>query len=112
MENIKDLVKKNELKHIAIIMDGNRRWAKEHFLPSMMGHKKGVGDVVNGRYQHTGHRRDGQRIHQLGDRRFGHADILLLIGYLCHGQKISFASRGSCRTWRKKSQLFRASVSS
>lgn len=28
--------------HIAIIMDGNRRWAKEHNLPSAMGHKKGV----------------------------------------------------------------------
>ncbi len=29
-------------QHIAIIMDGNRRWAKEHGLPSMFGHKKGV----------------------------------------------------------------------
>lgn len=28
--------------HIAIIMDGNRRWAKERNLPSAMGHKKGV----------------------------------------------------------------------
>ena len=28
--------------HIAIIMDGNRRWAKEKGLPSAMGHKKGV----------------------------------------------------------------------
>ena len=26
MDNIKELVEKNELKHIAIIMDGNRRW--------------------------------------------------------------------------------------
>ena len=41
-ENIKQIVKKTNLKHIAIIMDGNRRWAKEHLLPSMMGHKKGV----------------------------------------------------------------------
>jgi len=41
----KELIKKIEesgLKHIAIIMDGNRRWAKEKMLPSMMGHKKGV----------------------------------------------------------------------
>lgn len=30
------------IKHIAIIMDGNRRWAKEHNLPSAAGHKKGV----------------------------------------------------------------------
>ncbi len=41
-KNIKDIVKNTNLKHIAIIMDGNRRWAKEHLLPSMMGHKKGV----------------------------------------------------------------------
>jgi undecaprenyl diphosphate synthase len=32
----------SELKHIAIIMDGNRRWAKERNLPSAVGHKKGV----------------------------------------------------------------------
>lgn len=42
MENIKDIVKNCNLKHIAIIMDGNRRWAKEKNLPSAMGHKKGV----------------------------------------------------------------------
>ncbi|MBP6098874.1 MAG: di-trans,poly-cis-decaprenylcistransferase [Candidatus Levybacteria bacterium] len=28
-------------KHIAIIPDGNRRWAKEHSLPSLQGHRKG-----------------------------------------------------------------------
>ena len=28
--------------HIAIIMDGNRRWAKERGLPSLEGHKKGA----------------------------------------------------------------------
>lgn len=39
---IKNLVEKNKLKHIAVIMDGNRRWAKEKNLPSAMGHKKGV----------------------------------------------------------------------
>lgn len=32
----------NDLKHIAIIMDGNRRWAKEKNLPSAMGHKAGA----------------------------------------------------------------------
>ena len=32
----------HEIKHIAIIMDGNRRWAKEKKLPTMVGHKKGV----------------------------------------------------------------------
>ena len=40
--NIKQIVEKNGLQHVAIIMDGNRRWAKEKFLPSAMGHQKGV----------------------------------------------------------------------
>ncbi len=39
---IKDIVKETNLTHIAIIMDGNRRWAKEKGLPTAMGHKKGV----------------------------------------------------------------------
>jgi len=29
-------------KHIAIIMDGNGRWAKRRFLPRVAGHKRGV----------------------------------------------------------------------
>lgn len=29
-------------KHIAIIMDGNRRWAKAHELEGSLGHKKGA----------------------------------------------------------------------
>lgn len=37
-----EIVKQTNLQHIAIIMDGNRRWAKERNLPSAMGHKKGV----------------------------------------------------------------------
>lgn len=28
-------------KHIAIIMDGNRRWAKRHGLPTLKGHERG-----------------------------------------------------------------------
>ena len=42
MENIKKIVEECNLKHIAIIMDGNRRWAKEKGYPSAIGHKKGV----------------------------------------------------------------------
>jgi len=30
------------LRHVAIIMDGNRRWAKDHNLPSLVGHQQGV----------------------------------------------------------------------
>ena len=32
-------------KHIAIIMDGNGRWAKKRFLPRIAGHAKGVSRV-------------------------------------------------------------------
>jgi len=32
--------------HIAIIPDGNRRWAKEHGLPSLEGHRKGFDVAV------------------------------------------------------------------
>lgn len=46
-EEITQIVKDTSLSHIAIIMDGNRRWAKKHFLPSMMGHKKGVDALKN-----------------------------------------------------------------
>lgn len=41
-ENIKNIVKETNLQHVAIIMDGNRRWAKKRMLPSAAGHKKGV----------------------------------------------------------------------
>lgn len=37
----------NELKHIAIIMDGNRRWATEHHLPKLMGHTEGGKNLKN-----------------------------------------------------------------
>ena len=46
-ENIAEIVKQTGLGHIAIIMDGNRRWAKEHNLPTIMGHKKGVESLKN-----------------------------------------------------------------
>ncbi len=47
MEDIKKIVEDCDLKHIAIIMDGNRRWAKERNLPSMVGHTKGVEALKN-----------------------------------------------------------------
>lgn len=36
-----------ELKHVAIIMDGNGRWAQKKLLPRVMGHKKGVQALKN-----------------------------------------------------------------
>ncbi len=32
-------------RHIAIIMDGNGRWAKQRFMPRVMGHQRGVESV-------------------------------------------------------------------
>ncbi|MDO5059965.1 MAG: isoprenyl transferase [Neisseria sp.] len=29
-------------RHVAVIMDGNGRWAKKRFLPRVMGHKRGL----------------------------------------------------------------------
>ena len=34
-------------KHIAVIMDGNGRWAKKRFLPRIMGHKRGLDALEN-----------------------------------------------------------------
>lgn len=34
-------------RHVAIIMDGNGRWAKQRFLPRIAGHKAGVEAVRN-----------------------------------------------------------------
>lgn len=46
-QDINSIVKETDLKHIAIIMDGNRRWAKKKNLPSAIGHKKGVDSLKN-----------------------------------------------------------------
>lgn len=42
IETTKKLVKNTGIKHIAIIMDGNRRWAQLKNLPSLKGHNEGV----------------------------------------------------------------------
>ncbi|SHJ44163.1 isoprenyl transferase [Tepidibacter formicigenes] len=39
---IENIDKNNIPNHIAIIMDGNGRWAKKRFLPRTFGHKAGV----------------------------------------------------------------------
>ena len=39
------------LQHVAIIMDGNGRWARKHFMPRPLGHRSGmkaVREVVHG----------------------------------------------------------------
>ena len=32
-------------RHVAVIMDGNGRWAKKRFMPRIMGHRRGVETV-------------------------------------------------------------------
>lgn len=38
---------KTKVKHLAVIMDGNRRWAKARGLPSLEGHRAGVKALKN-----------------------------------------------------------------
>ena len=38
---------KNNISHIAIIMDGNRRWAVAHHLPKIIGHTEGSKNLKN-----------------------------------------------------------------
>ncbi len=41
------------MKHLAIIMDGNRRWAKEHGLPALTGHKKVANEILEPLIEHA-----------------------------------------------------------
>ncbi len=48
MSSIKDEIDFEKLPvHIAIIMDGNGRWAKKRFLPRKLGHKAGADTLEN-----------------------------------------------------------------
>lgn len=46
-KNINNTNGKNNLNHLAIIMDGNGRWAKKRLLPIAAGHKKGAETLKN-----------------------------------------------------------------
>ena len=37
----------NVPRHVAIVMDGNGRWARKRFMPRIFGHKHGVDALVN-----------------------------------------------------------------
>lgn len=45
--NINELVKEKSIKHIAIIMDGNGRWAEKKGLKRTEGHKVGADRVID-----------------------------------------------------------------
>lgn len=42
-----DLQRERLPKHVAVIMDGNGRWAKQRGLPRFMGHRRGVDALKN-----------------------------------------------------------------
>lgn len=44
-DRISNLKKSVVPKHVAIIMDGNGRWAKEKMLPRIVGHKQGMDQI-------------------------------------------------------------------
>jgi len=44
---VSDSLSKAVPRHVAIVMDGNGRWAKKRFLPRFFGHKQGVDALVN-----------------------------------------------------------------
>lgn len=46
-ETLKNIDLENMPKHIAIIMDGNGRWAKNKGFPRTIGHKRGMSAVKN-----------------------------------------------------------------
>ncbi len=37
----------NKLNHIALILDGNKRWAKKNNLPNIQGYSKGFENIIN-----------------------------------------------------------------
>ncbi|GAB6389464.1 polyprenyl diphosphate synthase [Stutzerimonas marianensis] len=45
MEKVRPIAMRNVPRHVAIIMDGNNRWAKRRLLPGVAGHKAGVDAV-------------------------------------------------------------------
>jgi undecaprenyl diphosphate synthase len=47
MEDVAGLIPERIPKHVAIIMDGNRRWAKRHGLPPILGHWKGADTLTH-----------------------------------------------------------------
>jgi len=44
---------KNIPTHVAIIMDGNRRWAREHNLPFLEGHRRVADDILEPLVEHA-----------------------------------------------------------
>jgi undecaprenyl diphosphate synthase len=45
MDKVRQIAGRNVPRHVAIIMDGNNRWAKRRLLPGVAGHKAGVDAV-------------------------------------------------------------------
>lgn len=46
-------MKQEPLTHLAVIMDGNRRWARERNFPALAGHKKVADDILEPLIEHA-----------------------------------------------------------
>lgn len=46
----------NRLTHLAVVMDGNRRWAKAHGLPKMAGHQRVADKILEALIEHAAKR--------------------------------------------------------
>ena len=64
------MAKKNELTHLAIILDGNGRWAEKHGVPRVEGHKAGphLGGAALRAQRHTRIFQPLEAIQRGGDR--------------------------------------------
>ena len=93
---INGLDKKNIPQHIAIIMDGNRRWARARNLPDLKGHEKGADaleDVVEaavklGIKTITVYALSTENIKERAKREVSGLFALMLRGYKTKAQKL------------------------
>ena len=46
-ETSSDFAIQSTPKHVAIIMDGNRRWARQRGLPTLVGHRRGLNRLLD-----------------------------------------------------------------
>jgi len=54
-------------RHVAVVMDGNGRWARQRYMPRFFGHKAGVDALVRA-VNLFADAKDGVRIRIVGDR--------------------------------------------
>ena len=66
-QNIEDIINMQALpEHVAIIMDGNRRWAKKNNLSTPQGHKEGAEKLKRIAFLREKYERDQKSIYHTG----------------------------------------------